>query len=150
MKGVEIIDRLNKHYGRDALQRTQVYCWIKEVKSGRNDLSNIPPPGMAPDEGPVNCIGKALKEDPNLSTRKIAKALNITSTTVRYHLTKPLGMKCYHMQWARDTLTEQKAKHRETAGSMLQTLGSHAASIFHFLWTGNESRMFYVYHHESM
>jgi hypothetical protein len=25
MKGVEIIDRLNKHYGRNALQRTQVY-----------------------------------------------------------------------------------------------------------------------------
>jgi hypothetical protein len=28
VKGVEIIDRLNKHYDRDALQRTQVYHWI--------------------------------------------------------------------------------------------------------------------------
>jgi hypothetical protein len=63
MKGVEIIDRLKKHHGRDALQRTQVYNWIKEVKSGRKDLSNIPPPGKAPDEGLDNCIGKALKED---------------------------------------------------------------------------------------
>jgi hypothetical protein len=33
MKGVEIIDRLNKHYREDALRRTQVYYWIKEVKS---------------------------------------------------------------------------------------------------------------------
>jgi hypothetical protein len=32
MKGVEITDRLNKHHGRDALQRTQVYYWIKTVK----------------------------------------------------------------------------------------------------------------------
>jgi hypothetical protein len=34
MNGVEIIDRLSKHYGGDALQRTQVYYWIKEVKLG--------------------------------------------------------------------------------------------------------------------
>jgi hypothetical protein len=44
MKAVEIIDRLNKHYGWDALQRTQVYYWIKEVTSDRKDPSNIPPP----------------------------------------------------------------------------------------------------------
>jgi hypothetical protein len=43
MKGVEIIDRLNKHYHRVAPQRTQVYYWIEEVKSGRKDLSTIPP-----------------------------------------------------------------------------------------------------------
>jgi hypothetical protein len=64
MKGVEIIERLNEHSGRDALQRTQVYHWMKEVKSGRKDLSNIPPPGRAADEGSDDCIGKALKEDP--------------------------------------------------------------------------------------
>jgi hypothetical protein len=28
MKRVEIIGRLNKHYGRNALQRTQLYNWI--------------------------------------------------------------------------------------------------------------------------
>jgi hypothetical protein len=34
MKGVEIIDRLNKHHGRDALQQTQMYYWTIEVKCG--------------------------------------------------------------------------------------------------------------------
>jgi hypothetical protein len=43
--GVEIIDRLNQHYDGDAPQRMQVYYWIKEVKSGRKDLSNVPPLG---------------------------------------------------------------------------------------------------------
>jgi hypothetical protein len=151
MKGVEIIDGLNKHYGWDAIQRTQVYYWIKEVKSEGKDLSNIPPAGRAPDEGLYSCIGKALKEDPHLSTRKIAKALDISSMTVQNHLTKSLGMKCYHVRWVSHTLTvAQKAKHKEMAGSMLQTLESHAASNLHFLWTGDESWMFHEYDHETM
>jgi hypothetical protein len=37
MKRVAIVDRLNKYHDRDALQRTQVDHWIKEVKSGRKD-----------------------------------------------------------------------------------------------------------------
>jgi hypothetical protein len=33
---------------------------------------------------------------------------------------------------------------------MLQTPESHAASNFHFLWTGDESCMFYEYHYETI
>jgi hypothetical protein len=128
-----------------------VYYSIKEVKSGRKNLSNISPPGRALDEGLDDCIEKALKEDPHLSTRKIAKALNSSSTTVRNHLTKPLRMRFYHLRWIPHTLTAaQKAKRKEMAGSMLQTLESHTASNFHFLSTGDESWMFYGYHHETV
>jgi hypothetical protein len=70
-----------------------VYCWIKEVKSGRKDLSNLPPPGTAPDEKLDDCIAKALKGNPHLSTRKIAKGLKTGSMTVRNHLTKSPEMK---------------------------------------------------------
>jgi hypothetical protein len=38
MKGMEIMNRPNKSYGRDALQRRQVYYWIKELKSGTKDF----------------------------------------------------------------------------------------------------------------
>jgi hypothetical protein len=119
MKGVETIDRLHKYYGRDALQRTQVYYWIREVKSGRKDLLNISPAGSALDEGLYHCIAKGLKEDPHLSTRKIAKALNISSATVRNHLTKSLEMKRDQMRWVPHTLmAAQQAQLRETTGSM--------------------------------
>jgi hypothetical protein len=119
VKRVEIIDRLNKYYGGDAIQRTQVCYWIREVKSGRKDLSNVTLPGRAPCEGLDDCIAKALKEDPHLLTRKIAKALNISSTMVQNHLTKSLGMKCYHMRWVPHTLTAaQASKRTEMAGSM--------------------------------
>jgi AraC-like DNA-binding protein len=93
MKGVRIIDRLNEHYGGDALQRTQVYYWIGEVKLGTRDLSNVSRPRRAPDEGLDDCIAKALEKDPHLSTKKIARALNISSTTVQNHLTNSLGMR---------------------------------------------------------
>jgi AraC-like DNA-binding protein len=91
MRRAGIIDRLNKHYGGDALQRTQVYHWIKEEKFGNKELSNIPPPRRAPDKGLYDCIAKALQEDPHLSTARIAKALTISSTTLRNHLAKSLG-----------------------------------------------------------
>jgi hypothetical protein len=44
MKGVEIIDRLSQHYVWNALERTQVYFWTKDLKSWRKDLSNNPLP----------------------------------------------------------------------------------------------------------
>jgi hypothetical protein len=50
MKRVEITNRLNRHYGRDALRRTQMHDWIKMVKSGRKYLSNSQPLGKALDK----------------------------------------------------------------------------------------------------
>jgi DNA invertase Pin-like site-specific DNA recombinase len=51
-----------------------------------------------PDEGLDDSILKALTEDHHASARKIAKAVNINSTTVRNHLSKSLEMKCDHMR----------------------------------------------------
>jgi DNA invertase Pin-like site-specific DNA recombinase len=105
-----------------------VYNFDREVKSGGQNLSDISPPRRAPDEALDNCIAKAFKENPDLSTRKIARALRISSATVRKHLTKSLGMKCHHMRWApRTSIAKQKAKRVEMAGSMVQKLESHAA-----------------------
>jgi hypothetical protein len=47
-------------------------------------------------------------------------------------------------------MAAQKAKHKEMARSMLEMLESHAASNFHFMWSGDESWMFYEYHYETM
>jgi hypothetical protein len=95
--GAEIIDRLNKSYSWDPLQRTQIYHWIEEVNSRRKDLPNILPPGRVPDEGLNDCIGKAFKKNSRFSMGEIAQALNIRSTTARSDLTKSLEMKCYHV-----------------------------------------------------
>jgi hypothetical protein len=127
-----------------------VYGWIKEVKSGKRDLSNILPPGRVSDEGLDDCTGKALKQDPYLLTRRLAMALNIHSAVVRNHLTKSLDeMQPYSM--GPHTLTAaQRAKCRGMADGVLQTLEMHTASHFHFLWAGAESASFYEYRHESV
>jgi hypothetical protein len=78
-----------------------------------------------------------LKEDPYLSTKKIAMGLNVSSLMVQNRLTKSLGMKSDNMRWVSHTLTAvQKAKWKNMVGSMLQVLQSHAASTFRFLSTG--------------
>jgi histone-lysine N-methyltransferase SETMAR len=46
--------------------------------------------------------------------------------------------------------TSQKVKRVSMAKSMLKTLEKQAASNYHFLWTGDESWMFYEYHHQTM
>jgi hypothetical protein len=151
LPGVQIVDRIQQHYHDEPLSRTQIYYWIKEIKLGRTDLSNIPPPGREPDELLADCIAEAHAADPHLSARKIAQALNISLDSVRRHLTVSLGMKCYHMRWVPHTLTDaQKSKRAQMAGEMLVELGKHQASNFHFLFTGDESWIFYVYHHRTM
>jgi hypothetical protein len=47
-------------------------------------------------------------------------------------------------------MTAQKFKRREMTGSILQMLESHTGSNFHFLWTGDESGLFYEDHHETI
>jgi hypothetical protein len=55
------------------------------------------------------------------------------------------------MRWLPDTLTAaRKVTQRERAAGMFQTLESHTASNFHFLWIGDESWMFHKCHHETM
>jgi hypothetical protein len=49
MPGVQIVECLRQYYGEDALSRTQVYFWIKEVKRGERTLT----PSQALEESPM-------------------------------------------------------------------------------------------------
>jgi hypothetical protein len=67
MQSVDIIKRLNEHYGDDALSRNMVYYWHAEVKQERTDLSNIASPGKMPDEGLASVIARRHEQDPHMS-----------------------------------------------------------------------------------
>jgi hypothetical protein len=151
LEGVEIIHLLNAHYGHDALSRSRVYYWIAEVKRGRTDFSNHPSPGRTPDEVMINAIANKHAKDPRLSARKIAQSLRIATSTVCHHLSQSLGLKCLRLRWVPHTLSAaQKAKRAEYAEEMLRTLATHESTGFHFLFTGDESWMFYSYHERTM
>jgi hypothetical protein len=82
--GSEIRRRLVEHYGDRAMSRSDRYKWMRDIKSGRTDLQTISSPGRTPDEGLADIIRRRIEEDPHLSARKIARSLDIATSTV-YH-----------------------------------------------------------------
>jgi hypothetical protein len=65
MPGVQIVERLRKHYGEDALSRTQLYFWINEVKRRRTGLDIMASPEREPDESLAAVIAGKLDADPH-------------------------------------------------------------------------------------
>jgi hypothetical protein len=73
-----------------------------------------------------------IQTDDKPSKLKLSSELALTQAKFRSCLPRLLCIP--------HTLTAvQKTKPRELAESVLQTLESHSASSFHFLWAGNES-----------
>jgi histone-lysine N-methyltransferase SETMAR len=144
----EIFLLLGEKYGEDALSLSQVYYWTREFRLGRRDVSDAPRSGRPPDEGIPWAIHSVLQADPLVSARAIARTLKLSVSTVLRHLTDNFQMKYRHLKWVPHRLTsEQKAKRAELAGSMLETLRRHRRTHFRFLYTGDESWMFYSYPH---
>jgi hypothetical protein len=151
MPVVEIISRLRDHYEEDVLPRTQIYCWINEIKHARTDINNITSPGREPEEGLAGVIAAKLETGPHLSARKLAQSLRIAASTICHCLTEVLGMRCHYLRWVPHTLPAgQKVVRGELAERMLQALAKHERSHFHFLFTCGESWMFYVNNHRTM
>jgi hypothetical protein len=151
MQGVQILSRLRDHYGTEALSRTEVYYWINEVKRGKADLNIVASPGGEPDEGLAIVIAGKLDADPHLSARKPAHSLGIAASTVCHSLTEVLGMKYRHVRWVLHMLTQpQKDARIESAQAMFRELAKHQASNFRFLFTGDESWLFYAYRNDTM
>jgi hypothetical protein len=60
-------------------------------------------------------------------------------------------MKCCHLRWIPHTLTlAQKVATEQVAKNMLEILATHAASNFHFLFTGDEPWLLYADHVRTM
>jgi predicted transcriptional regulator len=96
-------------------------------------------------EGLTAVIASKLNGHPHLTTRNFAQSLGIAASTVCRYLTEILGMKCRHLRWVLHTLTPaQKMMRTELAQSMLQALAKHKHMIYHYLFTGDESWMFYA------
>jgi histone-lysine N-methyltransferase SETMAR len=147
VKTPEILARLRQHYGDRVFSQSTVYRWVRAAKLGRRDLSNIPSPGRTPDEGLRAAVARRHEKDPHLSARQIAKSLGVGHATVCRCLSDGLGLKCLHLRWVPHTLTaDQKAKRASYAEVMLRILATHQSTGFHYLFTGDESWIFYTYY----
>jgi hypothetical protein len=144
---LKMLTMFKDHYGEGAMSRSEVYKWIRDIMRGRTDLETIASPGRTPDEGLSEVIRHRIEAGPHLSAREIAHSFGIATLTGCHHLRSVLGMKCCHLRWIPHTLTVgEKVAREHVAKNILEILATHAASNFHFLFTGDESWLLYAYH----
>jgi AcrR family transcriptional regulator len=126
------------------MKRTQVFDWVRETRIGREDLSDQPRPGWAPQIGLDTILAQKLELDPHTTVRKLALSLGVSLPTVLNHVRKKLGMKCDRPRWTRRLLdNSQKAEKVRCIDIMLEALDVHAQMNYRYLMTGDESRMMY-------
>ena len=148
-KVLDIIKELKDVYGDEALSRTQVYFWVKEIKGGRCNLNDLPKEGRPVDEQMIKSIQDHLKREPFSSARKIALELHVSPYTVTRHLTESLGYKCMNLRWVPHFLTpEQKRARVQLSKILIPIIKQEEATGFEFLLTGDESWFIYRYQYK--
>ncbi|KAH0792573.1 histone-lysine N-methyltransferase SETMAR-like protein [Histomonas meleagridis] len=150
MRILDIVKELKDVYRDEALSKTQVYFWVKEIKMGREDLNNLPKEGRPIDEQLIVSIQDHLKKEPFSSSRKIALELHVSHDTILRHLTQTLGYKCMNLRWVPHFLTpEQKSCRVKLAKILIPIIKQEEATGFEFLLTGDESLFIYRYQYKS-
>lgn len=149
--GKQIISELENVYGEDAYKRTQVYFWISEIKSGREDLNNLDIPGRPLSEGIDDKILYWLNKEPFATVKRLAFLCGHTPITIKKVLTQTLGFKKYHLQWVPHMLTSALKKKRvQYSKSILQQLRIFKMEGYHHIITGDESWIYLRYYHKIM
>jgi hypothetical protein len=78
----------------------------------------------------------------------MARTLDLAGRTVTKYVIDYLGMNYRDLRRVPDMLPpNQKAKRARLAGSMMASLRKHASHDIHYIFTGDESSMFYSYPH---
>jgi hypothetical protein len=114
------------------------------------DLNTIASAGREPGEGLAAVIADKPDADLHLSAKKLAQSRGIAASTACRYSTEVSGMKCQHLRCVPHKLTPaQRVMRTELAQSMLEALAKHEHTNYHFLFTNDESWMFYVYGHRT-
>ena len=146
MKPKDIIMELQKTYGDACLSETQIYFWIREIKCGREDLSNLPKQGRPVDEQLTVAIQKVHDENKFASSRNIAQKVHVSHTTVLDHMTNLIGLKFVHLRVHPHLLTKEQMKNRvKLAKVLLRNLSYEESTGYEFVLTGDES--WFVFHY---
>jgi transposase len=80
--------------GKDVLSIRTAQHWFKQFKNGNFELDDLPRSGR-PLEVNMDVLKQLIKENPRLTTRRLAEQLGCSHTTVEKHL-KELGKTWKH------------------------------------------------------
>ena len=78
----DIIKEMKETYREECYSDSQIYFWIRQIKCGRQDLSDLPKPGRPVDEQLTVTIQKAFNKNQFASARSVARKIGVSHTTV--------------------------------------------------------------------
>ena len=93
------------------MKKTAVYKWVKRFSEGRESVTDEERsgrPATSRTEGSIEKVRQILRENRQLTVRKIAEQVNIERETVRKILTEDLGMRKVCAKMVPKELTEEQ------------------------------------------
>jgi transposase len=137
IEATEIPAPLNQVSGADAMKKTQVFQWVREIRAGREDLTHEARPGRPRQINLDTILAHKLQADPRTTVGEQALSPGVSVQTITMHLHQHLGMKCYHLRWILHLLDDsQKAESVHHARIMLEALNVHARMKYQYLIPG--------------
>jgi histone-lysine N-methyltransferase SETMAR len=146
----QIIAKLVKGYGQDALSLRSVQKWAARFRAGQEDVEDDERPGRPPQTDLCDVILRFLEKNPHSSSRDISKALFTPKTTV-LRLLANLGLKFYQARWIPHRLSEQQKSDRTALSQvLLEMINNLGPKQQNYLITGDESWIFWDNDHRGM
>jgi hypothetical protein len=93
-----IPDRLRNIHHEVTMKKIQVFFWVREVRRGREDLSDEERPGRPPVDGLDERSRLSRRAGPIYNSSQTCGLLGISSHMVVVHLHEGLGMKSFYLR----------------------------------------------------
>ena len=146
MSAKEIHEKINKDIPTSHIGYSTVTKYRRNHLHGFETDKESKSPGRTPNPFLAERIKKQLDLDKNISARKIAKILDESESTIRYHLTHYMNYKYMRTRWIPHNMTPyQKQARVRLARDLICFLQARKRDGYKFLVTGDESYIEYQF-----
>lgn len=147
LNAAEISKELNDVYKDSAPAYRTVAKWVAEFKDperGFEDLPRTGRPSITADEENIKAVERIVMRDRQISIRRVAYELDISTTSVYEIMKSQLGMKKVSTRWVPKLLTPiQRANRVDCCEELLQESEEDPADFFDQIVTGDETWIYY-------
>lgn len=127
----DIYEEICSVYGEEKMTLREIQNRIKSLEEGNHSLFDKVRSGRPLKNDLIDPISHIMEEDPYISTKKLAKKLNVAKQTIKRILIEELHMVKINFKWVPYTLNENIRKQRIEM----------AKKLLHFLTTASEKTL---------
>ena len=136
---IQIYESINRTYGKEQISLRQIENRTKSLDDDTFSIFDKKRSGRPLKNELVDPISNLLEEDPYISTKKLAKKLNVDKKTVKRVLIEELHMVKIYFKWIPYNLTDKiRAKRIEIATQLLNFLSSASEQTLNRIMTQDE------------